>query len=192
VFIATPQTNQRLIRWLWVRRWLVGQPQRPASGFTFPVCFHQQKAEHRVRILASVEAIPTSKTHLAPLLVFQFHRLLGLAPGLRLLEGKPVAVHARTTMTTVLAGRLVQHPITAHPGQDATRFLFQRPEKGVVAVLAIGYDEVKRLEHLGPPVTTQLLDLIHAYLDIGLLAWNPADRQRRCPTGISLWCPGQH
>ena len=95
-------------------------------------------------------------------------------------------------MTTVLARGPTQHPITAHPGQGTTPFLFQWPEKGVVAILTIGDDEMKRLEHLGPPVTTQLLDLLHAYLDIRLLARNPVDREWRCPTGVSLWRPGQH
>jgi hypothetical protein len=178
MFIATPQTNHRLSPWLLVRWWLVGQPQRPGRGFAFLVCFHQQDAEYGTRILASMEIVPTSKTHLAPLLVFQFHRLLGQAPGLRLLEGKAVAVYTRTTMTAVLGGRLMQDPITSHSGQDATRFLLQRSEKGMVAILPIGHDKVKRMEHLDPPVTTELLDLLHADLNIRLLARNPTDRQR--------------
>jgi hypothetical protein len=139
-----------------------------------------------------VKAIPASKTHLTPLLIFQFHHLLGLTPGLGLLEGKAVAMHTRTTTTPVLAGGLIQHPITPHPGQSATRLLFQWAEKGVVAILAIGHDEMKRLDHLGPSVATQLFDLIHAYLDIRLLARSSSDRQWRRPTGVSLWRPGQH
>jgi hypothetical protein len=56
----------------------------------------------------------------------------------------------------------------------------------VVAILAIGYDEMKHLNHLGLSFATQLLDLIHAYLNIYLLAWSSSDRQRRRPTGVSL------
>jgi hypothetical protein len=139
-----------------------------------------------------VETIPASKTYLAPLVVFHFYCVLGLAPRLWLLEGEPLAMHSRSATASVLAGSLVQHPITAHPGQDAARFLLQRAEEGVVAILAIGDDEVKGVEHLLMSVVTQLLDLLYPDLDIGLLTWNAADRQRRCPTGVSFWGPGQH
>jgi hypothetical protein len=46
----------------------------------------------------------------------------------------------------------------------------QWAEKRVVAILAIGHDEMKHLEHFGPPFATQLFDLIYAHLDICLLA----------------------
>jgi hypothetical protein len=101
-------------------------------------------------------------------------------------------VYTRTTVTAVLARWLVQHAITAHSRQDTTWFFLERPEKVVVPILAIGHDEVKDPEHLGLPGMTQLLDLLHANLDIRLLTRNPMDREWWRPTGVSLWCPGQH
>jgi hypothetical protein len=62
----------------------------------------------------------------------------------------------------------------------------------MVAILAIGYDKMKDLRHLSLPVTTQLLYLFDAHLDISLLARNPVDRQRGRPTGISLRRPRQY
>jgi hypothetical protein len=77
--------------------------------------------------------------------MLQFYHRIGLSPGLWLLEGKALSVDTRASTATIWAWSTIQDSITAHPHQGATRFIPQRAQETVVAILSIGYDEMEIL-----------------------------------------------
>jgi hypothetical protein len=106
------------------------------------VGFDQDDAERCVGILASVFIIPTPQPYLSPSRVFQFRHRIGLSPGLRLLERKALSVDTRAAMATIRSRSAIQDTVTPHPHQRTTRFIPQRAQEAVVAILGIGYDEI--------------------------------------------------
>jgi hypothetical protein len=191
MLIGIPQIGHRLVSWLLAKGWLIGQPQGIGWLVAFSVCFHQQDTASSARILASMKTIPTTETDLAPSLIGQINDRLGFTPRLWLFESEAVAVNSRAAITAVGSGSLMQHTVATHPDQNPTRFLFQCSKEVMVAILAIGHDEVEGSLHFRLAVTAQLLDLVHSYFDVRLLTGNPPDRQSWRPTAVSFRCPRQ-
>ena len=85
-------------------------------------------------------------------------------------------------MTTVGARFSIQDPIATQAGDDGAGLIPQRSQEAMIAVLAIGHDDMETFHCLPSPMATQRLDLGHAHLGIRLLAGYPPDGHRRGPT----------
>ncbi len=78
-------------------------------------------------------------------------------------------------MATVGTRFSIQDSISAQADDDGTGFILQGSQEVMIAVLAIGHDDVETCLCLPSPVATERLDLGYADIDLCLLAMYPPD-----------------
>ena len=168
-----------------------GHPQRGGRPVPLPVALDLHHVEDGGRVFARMQAVPPPQPHLPPARVRDFGGLGRLAPGRGVLEREPLPVLGRPAAAGIRRRSPIQHPIPPQAGDDEARLPFQRPEKALVPIAAVGGHHRLTRGRLRLSLLTEAPHLLHAHLDRRLLRQEPAGRERRRPTGAPLDRPRQ-